>query len=395
MSSLAAAIVPAAGTGSRMGLAVPKQFHELAGLPILIHTLRRLELVEELGGIVVVAPAAHRAEVEELISRYRLTRIIGVVAGGRLRQDSVKAGLDSLPASTVIVLVHDGARPLVPVALIRACLREAAKTGAAMAAIPVKDTLKAVAEDGLISNTVDRQHLWQAQTPQAMRTDLLKKAFAAAAQDGFVGTDEAALLEHINAPVTVVPGSERNIKITRPEDLELAEALLMHERMHCQPLAGLRVGHGYDVHALVAERPLVLGGVTIPHRLGLAGHSDADVLTHALCDAILGAVGGGDIGRHFPDSDDAYKGICSLRLLEQVVTLAEQRGYMLVNADITVVAQRPRLADFLPQIIVSLATACRISPAAINCKATTTEKLGFAGREEGIAVHAVVLMGSK
>ena len=385
-----AAIVPAAGSGTRMGLPGPKQFYALNGVPILVHTVRALARAGGLDGIVLVVPADQLARAQELVNEYQLERVLGVVVGGSRRQDSVKAGLDFLPASVKLVLVHDGVRPFVTPELAEECLRRAAAVGAAMAAIPVKDTLKAVT-DLRVVKTVDREQLWQAQTPQAMRVDLLRRAFIVAEEKGITGTDEASLLEAIGCPVAVVPGSEQNIKITRPEDLRLAEAIMHHDHPRTVPGA-MRVGHGYDVHQLVADRPLVLGGVTIPHSLGLAGHSDADVLTHALCDAILGALGAGDLGRHFPDTDKKYKDICSLRLLEQVVAMAADRSYLLANADITVVAQRPRLAEFLPAIIANLATACRVDQTAVNCKATTTEKLGFAGREQGIAAHAVVLL---
>lgn len=385
-----AAIVPAAGSGTRMGLARPKQFLSLAGKPILVHTVRALALAEELDAIVLVAPADQVAQTEALVREYRLTKVLAVVPGGRRRQDSVRAGLDSLPHGVELILVHDGVRPFVTPDLVRECLDQARTNGAALAAVPVKDTLKAVDRKQRVMRTVDREGLWQAQTPQVARRGLLEQAFVAAEERGATCTDEAALLEAIGAPVTVVPGLERNIKITRPEDLRLAEALM--EEQHLRPGQGLRVGHGYDVHRLGPDRDLVLGGVIIPHALGLVGHSDADVLTHALCDAILGALGQGDIGRHFPDTDPAYRNIRSLRLLEQVMALAADQGYVLVNADITVVAQRPRLAEYLEGMEANLATACRVTAEVINCKATTTEELGFAGREEGIAAHAVVLL---
>ena len=258
-------------------------------------------------------------------------------------------------------------------------------------AVPVKDTLKAVAPDTFIRPTVEREGLWQAQTPQVVRTGLLKEAFAKAEQGGFVGTDEASLLEHGGWPVVVVEGSETNLKITRPDDLLMAEGILMKQ----QPAQQLRIGHGFDAHRLVTGRALILGGMEIPHELGLLGHSDADVLTHALCDAILGACGCGDIGRHFPDNDPRYKGISSIKLLAQVTRLSAERHFRLVNADITVVAQRPKLAPHFPAMQKILAEACGVTPDAINLKASTTEQMGYTGREEGISAHAVVLMASQ
>jgi 2-C-methyl-D-erythritol 4-phosphate cytidylyltransferase / 2-C-methyl-D-erythritol 2,4-cyclodiphosphate synthase len=392
------AIIPAGGTGSRMGLAIPKQYCDLAGIPVLIHTLRAFEQ-SPVDAVIVVSPAAYLQSTQELIDRFGITKVQKVVAGGRLRQDSVRAGLAAAAPQTELVVVHDGARPLVSPELIKACIDEARRTGAAMAAIPVKDTLKAVAADNTILHTVDRQGLWQAQTPQAVRAALLRQAFAEA--DGFVGTDEASLLERRGIRVSIVEGSERNLKITRPEDLLVAEALLHHE----QPSAGtameeklperkaeMRIGHGYDAHSLVTDRPLVLGGVIVPHAKGLLGHSDADVLSHALCDAILGALGQGDIGRHFPDTDGSYRNISSLKLLTRVMDMAARQGWGLGNADVTVIAQRPKLAPFFAEMREKIAAACGVGPEVLNLKATTTEKMGFTGREEGIAAHSVVLL---
>ncbi|MDA8165110.1 MAG: 2-C-methyl-D-erythritol 4-phosphate cytidylyltransferase [Desulfobacteraceae bacterium] len=387
------AIIPAGGSGSRMGLPLPKQFCLLAGIPLLIHTLRAFA-ASPVDAIIVAAPAEHLAPTRDLLARFAVPKVRAVVAGGRLRQDSVAAGLREVPSSAELIAVHDGARPLVTPALIAACLDEARRSGAAMAAIPVKDTLKAVV-GGSVQRTVDRDGLWQAQTPQTARAGLLRQAFAAAAADGFVGTDEASLLERLGIQVSIVEGSERNLKVTRPEDLLVAAALLRNqteeEKSMNEPFS-LRIGHGYDAHCLVAGRDLVLGGVIVDHPKGLLGHSDADVLTHALCDALLGALGEGDIGRHFPDSDERYRGISSLKLLAEVMALAAARGLQLVNADVTVVAQKPKLAPHFPAMRSKLAAVCGVTPEAINLKASTTEKMGFAGREEGIAAHAVALL---
>ncbi len=396
MTIKAAAIIPAGGVGLRMGLDHPKQFLELGGMPILIRTLQVFHLLPSITTIVVAAPVGHQEQLSAMLERYGLFDCCQVVAGGRLRQDSVLAALKELPAGIELVAVHDAVRPLVSGPLVEDCLREAERSGAAIAAIPVKDTLKEVG-DRLIAGTVSRDGLWQAQTPQVVRVDLLRRAYEQAARDGFIGTDEASLLEHAGIPVTVVAGSERNIKITRPEDLPVAEALLgaasMEERKNVPDgYGGPRIGHGYDVHRLVSGRPLVLGGVAIPHDFGLLGHSDADVLCHALCDALLGAAGLGDIGNHFPDTDPRYKGIASLRLVEQVVALLRENGWQLVNADVTVVAQAPKLSPHFPAMRDNLARSCRVAPERINVKATTTEELGFAGRREGMAAHAVALL---
>ncbi len=397
--SKVAAIIPAAGSGIRMGLPAPKQFFELDGTPILIRTLQVFQQVESVGLIIVVVPQAICDWVEEQVRRFHLAKVFKVVAGGKHRQDSVLAGLKALPREVEFVLVHDGVRPFVPVSVIENCLKQAEKEGAAMAAVPVKDTLKAVSPEKEIEKTIDRSGVWQAQTPQAADVALLKKAFAEAAKDeGFIATDEAALLERINIPVHVVEGSEKNIKITRPEDLILARAILMeshNEKGNGEKSCLYRTGYGFDAHRLVADRPLILGGVAVPHEKGLLGHSDADVLTHALCDAMLGGVGAGDIGQHFPDTDMRFKDINSLDILESVSHMVADRGYVLYNADITVVAQQPKLAKYFAEMKKNLAAACRVEPPSINLKATTTEGMGFEGREEGISAHAVVMLCKK
>lgn len=384
-----AVIIPAAGNGTRMGLGHPKQYHLLAGIPILIHTIRAFISVPSVTRIVVVVPTNFLAETRQLLKKYKVSSAtVTITAGGRRRQDSVLAGMDCLTDATEIVLVHDGARPLVRPDLIQRCLEAAWQHGAAIAAIPVKDTLKRARPDHTIACTVDRQELWQAQTPQAVKFSLLKEAYAKLGDKDV--TDEAALLEQAGMAVTLIEGSETNIKITRPDDLILAEKI-----MHTLSNPTMRIGHGYDAHRLVTDRKLVLAGTTVPHKLGLAGHSDADVVTHALCDAVLGALGAGDIGRHFPDSDQQFKDIYSITLLEQVMELAFQKGFTVSNADITIICQAPKLAPHIEAMRSTLAQACQVSREQINLKATTTEKMGFTGRAEGISCHAVVLLTTK
>ena len=385
----AAAIITAGGSGIRMNAPEPKQFLPLAGEPILLRTARTFLDSRLFDCLVLVVPSSHRDATQQMLALSGMAEALSVVVGGPTRQDSVANGLAAVPDDIDLVAVHDGVRPLASQALIAACLNAAHGSGAAIAALPVTETIKQAGPGQTIQATVDRSALWRAQTPQVARLAWLRKAYAQARQDGFTATDEAALLEHAGFPVLLVPGEEANLKITRPEDLRISEALLM--RNH--PTApAMRIGHGFDAHRLVAGRPLVLGGVTIEHEKGLLGHSDADVLTHALCDALLGALGHGDIGRHFPDTDERFRGIVSLRLLEQVAALLAAEGYHLGNADITVVAQRPKLAPHLPAMRAIIAQTCQVAPAAINLKATTTEGMGYAGREEGISCHAVALL---
>jgi 2-C-methyl-D-erythritol 4-phosphate cytidylyltransferase/2-C-methyl-D-erythritol 2,4-cyclodiphosphate synthase len=388
MTPPAAVIIPAAGFGTRMKRDQPKQYLLLAGEPILVHTVRAFAANSHIRTIVVVVPPERLDESRDLLERYGVSHPDLIFAsGGRRRQDSVRAGMAMLNSSDGIIMVHDGARPLVSQEIIDRCFEAAARDGAAIVAVPVKDTLKLADSSARVSTTIDRTSLWQAQTPQAVKMALLETAYR---NNGDADvTDESSLLEKAGIPVTLVEGAETNIKITRPEDLILAEKILAR-----RSAPSIRIGHGYDAHRFAEGRKLVLGGITIPHHLGLAGHSDADVLTHALCDSILGALGKGDIGRHFPDTDDRYSNIYSITLLEEVISLAEQQGFTLANGDITVVCQKPRLATYLPEMKELLERSCKTVAGAINIKATTTEKMGFTGREEGISCHAVVLLQS-
>jgi len=384
----AGVILPAAGFGTRMEAGKPKQFLCLAGTPILIHTVTAFLDCPGIHCLVLAIADSWRDQVNDLLRRYlspekRSTIILA--RGGATRQQSVRSGLEALPEDITLVLVHDAARPLLSGDLIEDCLEGAREHGAVIAAIPVHDTLKRVNSEDTIIQTIERRGIYRAQTPQAMRRELLEQAYLLADKDHFTGTDEASLLEHAGISVAIVCGEERNMKVTRPGDLIIARNILGGAAMQ-------RVGHGFDVHRLVKDRPLILGGEEIDYPLGLLGHSDADVLTHALIDALLGAAAAGDIGKHFPDSDPRYKGIDSQKLLARTMTLITERGYRLSNADLTIICQKPKLAPYLEKMRTRLAGACLVAPEAVNIKATTTEQLGFSGRGEGIAAHAVVLI---
>lgn len=384
----AGVILPAAGSGTRMGSSTPKQFLKLAGEPILIRSIKAFAQCPAIHRIVLAVAADQVHQVKKLLAEFltdKTRQKIRLTQGGATRQQSVMAGLDAMPEDIEFILVHDGARPLVSRELINSCLDKTREEGAAIAAIPVNDTLKQTDANSLISRTIERSSIFRAQTPQGAQRQLLTQAYRVAEKDNFTGTDEASLLEHAGIPVTIVAGEEGNIKITRPDDLRIARGLLGEESM-------LRIGHGFDAHRLVKGRPLVIGGETIDYSLGLLGHSDADVLSHALIDAILGALGEGDIGRHFPDTDDRYKGINSLTLLNETIGLTKDSGYEITNADLTIICQRPKLAPYIKKMRQNLAAACGTAAKIINIKATTTEKMGYTGREEGIAAHAVVLL---
>lgn len=399
------AVVVAAGRGSRMGTAEPKQYLALAGKPILLHALERFEAMPEIGEIVLVTGADEIGRCEALCAAHGLRKVRRIVAGGAERQQSVHRGLAA--ATGEWVLVHDAVRPLVTPEAVRRCMAQAEAAGAAVLAVPVKDTIKVVDEAGRIAATPDRRTLRAVQTPQAFRRELLLACHERAAREGFAATDDAGVVERYGHPVAVAEGEYSNVKITTPEDLTAAEWLLRIGRpgaAGAPPDAGdggntkgagnmIRVGQGFDVHAFAEGRPLIVGGVTIPHERGLLGHSDADVLLHAIADAVLGALGLGDIGKHFPDTDPAYKDADSVKLLEHVWSLAKERGYRLGNVDATIIAQRPKMAPYIPQMAQTIARVLEADePSQVNVKATTTERLGFTGREEGIAAQAAVCL---
>ncbi|MDF1555052.1 MAG: 2-C-methyl-D-erythritol 4-phosphate cytidylyltransferase [Deferrisomatales bacterium] len=388
------AVVPAAGLGRRLGAGEPKQFLPLAGRPLLVHTLERLHTWPRLCGSVVVAPPEQLERVRGMIEGAGLTGVLAVVPGGEERQDSVALGLRALEAAgatdTDVVLVHDAARPFPPVHRFDALLEAALPDGALLAA-PCADTLKRE-HSGTVADTVDRSGLWQAQTPQAFPVALLRRALDAARKQGVRGTDEASLVERLGCRPRLVTGGASNFKVTRLEDLEMAEALVRSSTPGVGAAPRVHLGHGYDVHRLVPGRRLILGGVEIEHPLGLQGHSDADVLAHAVADACLGAAGRGDLGRWFPDSDPRWAGVSSLTLLEEIAQGLRESGHTVQRVDATLVAERPKIAAHVPAMEQHLAGALGLEPGAVTVKATTTEGLGFEGRQEGISAHAVALV---
>lgn len=378
------AIILAGGSGSRMGAGKNKVLLSLGGEAVILRSARAFEGLVD--GLVVVSRQEDMADVQALLADAQVSA--AVVRGGATRQDSVWNGLQALPEDCDYVLIHDGARCLVDEGTIRRAMQSAEECRSGVAAIPVVDTIKIAGEDEVISATVDRDILRAVQTPQAFEADLIRTAHRKAQEDRFQGTDDASLVEHLGLPVYMTLGSKHNIKLTTPEDIAMAEAILNQTA----PLPDLRVGQGYDVHRLVEGRDLILCGVKVPHTLGLLGHSDADVALHALMDAMLGAAALGDIGRHFPDSDPQYKGISSMKLLEHVVNLLTEHHLRVANADVTIVAQKPKLLPHIPQMRENVAAALRLPVERVNVKATTTEKLGFEGEQLGISAQAVCLL---
>lgn len=366
------AIIVAAGRGKRLGSSLPKQFLKVRGRTILEMSVEAFEQNKYVDEIFVAANADYCELTEKLCRGF--SKLKKIVAGGAERQDSVRAALDCLRGENGIVLVHDAARPFVSEAVINAVIEGTADFGAAIPTVPAKDTIRQV--DGTGSRTLQRETLACGQTPQGFRISLIKHAFEKAQAEGFLGTDDASLVERMGINISMVQGEDANRKITTREDLETE----------------MRIGTGYDVHRLVEGRPLVLCGEQIPYEKGLLGHSDADVALHALMDAMLGAAGLGDIGKHFPDTDERYRGISSMKLLQKTAELLREAGYFLGNADITIIAQRPKIAGYIPKMRANIAEIMNCDENKINIKGTTTEKLGFVGREEGIASEAVCIL---
>lgn len=381
------AILVAAGNSSRMGMGTSKQFLLLGGRPVIVHTLLAFERAKSISSIVVVCRPEDRESVQCLAGQYAIGKLCAVVAGGSTRQRSVAAGLAATPEGTEYLAIHDGARPLIRPEEIDATVQDARTYGAATLCTLVKDTIKIQNADGFVCSTLDRSSLRAVQTPQVFARSLYEQAMRIAEQEGADYTDDCQLVEHMGKRVHLVTGGYTNIKITTPEDLPAAEALLKKERGD-----SMRIGHGYDVHRLVPGRKLILGGVEIPYEKGLLGHSDADVLTHAVMDALLGAAALGDIGTWFPDTDPAYSGADSLALLRQVVHILEEHGYRIANIDATVLAQEPKLKPYIETMRVRLAEAGGVDLEQVSVKSTTEEGLGFTGEKQGIAAHAVCLL---
>lgn len=390
-------IVPAAGLGSRLGLGKNKAFADVGGLPLLVQCLRMLADTGCVSKVIAVVRPQEVVEAETLLTEYqteyypRLPFI--VVAGGKERQDSVANALAVVTESNGFIAVHDGARPFAGKEVFERVLQAAAGSGAAIAAVPVKDTIKVVDENSFVQATPVRSTLRAVQTPQIFKISVLKQAYELLQKQPENVTDDASLVERLGIAVTVAEGSYENIKVTTPEDLLLAENLCKSRGLEMtgknNSWSQFRVGCGYDVHKLEPDRKLILCGLEIPYELGLLGHSDADVALHALMDALLGAAGLGDIGRHFPDTDMRFKDADSMLLLVHVVKLLHEQGWQINNADVTIMAQKPKLAPYIEQMAANIARAMQVERNAVNVKATTTEKLGFVGRGEGMASEAV------
>jgi 2-C-methyl-D-erythritol 4-phosphate cytidylyltransferase/2-C-methyl-D-erythritol 2,4-cyclodiphosphate synthase len=382
------AIIAAGGAGHRLGAGVPKQLLEVGGCSILSRSVDAFAAHPEVDDVIVALPP-------ELVDAPPLQPGDGssfrVVAGGSRRQDSVANAFRAINRGTDVVLVHDAARPFITGDLISRVIQAAAEHGAAIVAQPVSDTVKRVRRDLrslAVVETIPRELVFLAQTPQAFRVGVLGDAIALG-ESGVDATDEAALAERAGHVVHIVEGTAKNLKITTTDDLAEARRRFQNEPIR---ITADRVGTGYDLHRLVEGRPLLLGGILIPAPVGAIGHSDADVVCHVATDAILGAASLGDIGRHFSDSDPQWRGASSVDLLGRAVSMVHSAGFRVVNLDVVVVLERPKIAPYLDLIRAQLARVLEVPVERVSVKGKTNEGVDAVGRGEAIAAHAVALL---
>jgi 2-C-methyl-D-erythritol 4-phosphate cytidylyltransferase/2-C-methyl-D-erythritol 2,4-cyclodiphosphate synthase len=381
MASSVAAVIVAAGRGTRAGGDLPKQYRALAGEPVIRASLSLFSWHGEIGAVQAVI---HCDDVASYEAAARGLKLMPPVFGGSTRQASVLAGLEALSANSPdIVLVHDAARPFCSSALVSRAIAACGQTGAAIPGLEVTDTIKRVDGTGIITGTINRVELRSVQTPQAFAYPALLDAHrkaAAAGRDDF--TDDAALVEWAGLKVATFAGETSNTKLTTDEDFSRAEAKRLAS------LADLRIGSGFDVHTFGDGDHIMLGGVRVPHDRGVVGHSDADVVLHAIVDAILGALADGDIGKHFPPNDMRWKGASSDQFLKFAVQRVTERGGRVAHIDVTVVCEAPRVGPHRDTMRARIAEIAGIAVERVGMKATTSEKMGFTGRGEGIAAMA-------
>lgn len=377
------AIIPSAGRGERFGRGFNKVLAEVAGKPIIARTIGVFQASSLIDEVILVCGKGETGACEDIVRRFGFDKVAAVIEGGEHRQDSVRNGLLRIRPEAEIIVIHDGARPLVTEHIIAESVSAARLYGAAITAHPITDTVKSSDADEFVMTTLDRNELYTVQTPQTFRREVILDAHEKAKADGVYATDDAALVERIGGKVKLTAGSPDNIKVTTPRDLEIVAAKLSGS-------AGeVRFGFGYDIHCFGQGRKLFLGGVEFANEEGLEGHSDADVLLHAVSDALLGACAAGDIGRLFPDTDPQYKGISSMKLLSRVAEVLASGGWRATSVDVTLVAQKPRIALFVDTMRANISSAVGVEVERVSVKATTAEGLGAIGQGEGIACYAV------
>jgi 2-C-methyl-D-erythritol 4-phosphate cytidylyltransferase/2-C-methyl-D-erythritol 2,4-cyclodiphosphate synthase len=383
------AIIAAGGRGQRFGSSVPKQLLAIEGRSALERSVALFLAHPQIDELIVALPAELVAEPPPYLRAS--TKPVKLVAGGARRQDSVQHAFAAISEAADLVVVHDAARPFATEGLISRTIAAAAESGAALAAMPARDTVKRSNGEAqpFVRETIPRESVYLAQTPQVFSRSVLRDALALG-ETGADATDEAALAERAGHPVRLVPGEETNVKLTTPGDLPMVDAIARARGESGS--GGMRVGTGYDLHRLVEGRRLVLGGVDVPSDRGALGHSDADVICHAVTDAILGASALGDIGRLFPDTDAAWKDASSIDLLARAVALVRSEGFEIVNVDVTVVLERPKIRAHVDEMRRSVAAAIGIPVGDVGIKGKTNEGVDAVGRGEAIAAHATALV---
>lgn len=395
------AVIVAAGESRRFlensSHHLKKQYVKYQGVPLWEMAIHPFQDATCVDSIILVVPKDDVLKIQEQCTQERFKKVQSVIAGGHRRQDSVQSAMDwiqnhKIPCDTIFI--HDGVRPFISSEVIQR-IWERRDLNAVIPVLPVRETIKRISHDQ-VEETLDRDPLVTVQTPQLFSYGLLRRAYENLKKTGKTVTDDASAVELLGEPVSIVLGDIKNIKVTFPEDLERSMfnysiGGIINSEDHCTA----RIGQGMDIHAFTAGNKIILGGIQIPYSNGLKGHSDADVLTHAICDALLGAAGLEDIGTHFPDTDPQYKGISSLVLLEKVVDKVGGSGYKIRNIDSTIIAEEPRLMPYISEMKQCLAKVCKVSMSQIGIKAKTAEGLGFVGRKEGIMAMAVVGLREK
>ena len=380
-------IIAAAGQGERFGAPQNKLLENIGGKPLIWYTLHHVMQSLLLDEVILVTSPEERRFFQQIAEDVGGTIAIRYADGGATRTDSVYHGMQALSADSEVVLIHDGARPWVDGAAVDQLIKELQKgTPAALYCVPCIDTIKYTDGNGRVCRTPDRKRLMRAQTPQGIQTSIFRRCMETVRRDHLSVTDDVSVCEVCGIPVKYLMGKEAYFKVTVPEDKQHLLDLIQKDSLP------FRIGQGYDIHRVAAERPLVLGGVHISDTGGLLGHSDADVLIHAVMDALLGAAGCADIGQYFPDQDDRYLNISSMILLKKVRKIITEKGYGIGNIDATIIAEAPKMAPHIPAMRQNMADALHILPEEINIKATTNEILGAVGRREGIAALASVLL---
>lgn len=378
------AVIAAAGSSSRMGK--DKMLIPLLGKSVIAHTISVFKETGFFDEIIIVSAEKNIPVFSSEMEKSGFLESVSIIRGGSTRGESSLCGINA--AKSEYVMIHDGARPLVTKEIIENTLAACIKGGCAAAGVKPKDTIKTVTTGGIIESTVPRETAVLIQTPQAFLRESIKAAYE---KFGLNETDDCALMEKMGASIEIVEGSYENIKLTTKEDVLTAQSILKSREGKGADFS-MRIGTGFDTHRLAEGRPLIIGGVNIPYDKGLLGHSDADALVHAVIDALFGAAALGDIGRHFPDTDERYKGADSLVLLEEASRLVREAGYEIGNVDTTIIVQKPKMAPFIDSMRENLARAMGIDVASVSVKAKTNEQMGFTGRGEGIEARAVALI---